>query len=317
MPQMSNPNFFDIIIIGSGPAAFQAAIYCKKLNVLLLEGGIIGNNGPGGQLTTTTLVDNYPGFPNGVQGPELMKKMKEQVKNENLSLKEETCQSLTEFDTSFLVKTDKAEYTCKSVIIATGAQAKRLEAKGTQKFWQNGISSCAICDGFIFLDLPVAVIGGGDSAMEESLYLASIASKVYLIHRRDEFRSRKDMLTRVEKNPKITILRSHVLVEAKGINSLDSISIKDLKKDCLKELQISGLFFAIGHTPNTFFITDDFLKKDEAGYIITDENMQTSKKGIFACGDVQDKIYRQANTAAATGCIAAFSALRYIEKNKK
>ncbi|KRH94256.1 Thioredoxin reductase [Pseudoloma neurophilia] len=310
---MSTGASYDIIIVGSGPAAYQAALYCKDVNILILEGGIVGNNGPGGQLTTTTLVDNYPGFPHGINGPELMEIMKKQVKHPNVVTKEQTVTNIEEKDKVFCVKTEKDKFIAKSVIIATGAQAKRLDAKGTDIFWQNGISSCAVCDGFLFLDKVVAVIGGGDSAMEEALHLASIASKVYIIHRRDEFRSRKDMLERAEKNKKIEILRSYTLVEAKGNETLQSIAIKNLKTDEIEDLEVSGMFFAIGHTPNTSFIADNFLKKDETGYLLVDKNLQTSREGIFACGDVQDKIYRQANTAAATGCLAAISALKYLK----
>ena len=311
---MTQNVLYDIIIIGSGPAAYQAAIYSQDVKVLMLEGGLIGNNGPGGQLTTTTLVDNYPGFPDGINGPDLMIKMKKQAEHENLTTKEETATAISDEKNSlFSVTTAENVYSCKSVIIATGAQAKRLVAEGTERLWQNGISSCAVCDGFIFRDQPVAVIGGGDSAMEESLHLASIASKVYLLHRRDDFRSRRDMLERVEKNPKIEILRSHVLKEAKGEEALESIRVENVKTKEIKEIELSGLFFAIGHTPNTSFIPDTFLKKDESGYLIATESMETSKKGIFACGDVQDKIYRQANTAAGTGCIAAISAKKYLK----
>lgn len=311
---MSTPCIYDIIIIGSGPAAYQAAIYIQEVKVLVLEGGLIGNNGVGGQLTTTTLVDNYPGFPEGIDGPELMIKMKEQAKHENITFKEETVTGIEEKNEIYSLKTDENEYLAKSVIIATGAQAKRLEAKGTTDYWQKGISSCAVCDGFLFVDKTVAVIGGGDSAMEESLHLASIASKVILLHRRDEFRSRKDMLERVEKNKKIEILRSFVLEEAKGDEYLSSIVVKDVKTGETKQIEVDGLFFAIGHTPNTSFISDGFLEKDTDGYLVVDKNMKTNKPGIFACGDVQDKIYRQANTAAATGCLAGISALNYLKE---
>lgn len=310
---MGEETVYDIIIVGSGPAAYQAAIYTQAVKVLILEGGLIGNNGPGGQLTTTTTVDNYPGFPDGIDGPELMIKMKEQIKHENILTKEETVNLISQKNEIFILETEESKYQSKSVILATGAQAKRLEAKGTEIFWQNGISSCAICDGFIFLDKTVAVIGGGDAAMEESLYLSSIASKVFLLHRRDDFRSRKDMLERVENNEKIEILRSHILEEAKGEDCLSSILIKDIKANIIKEIKVDGLFFAIGHTPNTSFIPDGFLEKNKNGYLISDEEMKTSRKGVFVCGDVQDPIYRQANTAAATGCLAGMSAMRYLQ----
>lgn len=311
---MSEETIFDIIIIGSGPAAYQAALYSQEVRVLVLEGGVIGNNGPGGQLTTTTLVDNYPGFPDGIDGPELMNRMKKQIKHPNTTTREETVINVTKKEQIFTCSTKNNHYFGKSVIIATGAQAKRLEAKGVDVFWQNGISSCAVCDGFLFLNKIVAVIGGGDCAMEESLHLSSIASKVYLIHRRDEFRSRKDMLAKTERHSKIEIIRSSVLIEAKGAESLDSILIKNVKTNTIQEISVSGLFFAIGHTPNTSFLPENLVEKDETGYIITDDDMRTSQQGIFACGDVQDKIYRQANTAAATGCVASLSALGYLKK---
>lgn len=316
--KMSHENdiVYDIIIIGSGPAAYQAAIYAQEVKVLMLEGGIIGNNGPGGQLTTTTLVDNYPGFAESISGPDLMIKMKNHAMHENIVFKEETALKISETENYFVTKTKKFEYFSRSIIIATGAQAKRLNALGTDRLWQNGISSCAVCDGYMCLEKTAVVIGGGDSAMEESLHLSSIAKKVLLIHRRDKFRSRKDMFERVEKNTKIEILRSHVLVEAKGDEFLESIIVKNIKNDEIKEIQVDGLFFAIGHIPNTSFIPENFIKKDSDGYIITDEKMRTSRNGIFACGDVQDRIYRQANTAAATGCEAALSALAYLKTTK-
>ncbi|ELQ75359.1 Thioredoxin reductase [Trachipleistophora hominis] len=310
---MSECMVYDVIIIGSGPAAYSAALYLQDYKVLVLEGGIVGNNGPGGQLTTTTVVDNYPGYPNGITGPELMMIMKKQVESKNLCTKEETATALSVSSEGrfFNVCTRQGDYVAYSIVIATGAQAKRLCVPGTATFWQKGISTCAVCDGHLFLDEVVAVIGGGDSAMEESLYLAGIARKVYLIHRRDTFRSRKDMLMRVEKNKKIEIIRSSILVEAKGEKLLSSIVVKNVVNDELCELAVDGLFFAVGHLPNTDFIKKGFVEMDE-GYIKTDSLMRTSRKGVFACGDVQDRIYRQANTAAASGCIAALSVREYL-----
>ncbi|ELA48451.1 thioredoxin-disulfide reductase [Vavraia culicis subsp. floridensis] len=313
---MSEGIAYHVIIIGSGPAAYSAALYLQDYRVLMLEGGIVGNNGPGGQLTTTTVVDNYAGYPNGITGPELMATMKKQAEHENLCTKEETATALSVSSDCpiFRVSTKKGDYFAYSIVIATGAQAKRLCAPGTATFWQKGISTCAVCDGYIFLDEVVAVIGGGDSAMEESLYLAGIARKVYLIHRRDTFRSRKDMLMRAERNKKIEIIRSSTLVEAKGDKCLKSIIIRNVVDGVSSELAVDGLFFAVGHLPNTDFIEKDFVEMDE-GYIRTDSLMRTSRTGVFACGDVQDRVYRQASTAAASGCIAAQSVHEYLNSS--
>ncbi|KAF7676615.1 Thioredoxin reductase [Astathelohania contejeani] len=307
----------NIIIVGSGPAAYTAALYTADLNPILFEGKVIGNNGPGGQLTTTTNVDNYPGFPEGVMGPELMNKMKCQAKNRGVIVLPKTVSKIVKENGTFLVYSDDEEYKTKVVIIASGAQARRLFVPGTNngEYWQRGISSCAVCDGWAFRDQVVAVIGGGDTAMEETMHLSAIAKKVILIHRRDAFRAKQAFLKLVEGKENVEIMRSFQLKSAEGKDGyLSKINLLNLKTNEIVSLDVDGLFFAVGHDPNTKFLDKEMVKCDDSGYIITDNNMQTSCDGIFACGDVQDKKYRQAVTAAMSGCIAGLNAKKYIEK---
>lgn len=312
---MTVNEIYDVIIIGSGPSAYSAALYLRKYSVLMLEGCMSEGVGPGGQLTTTTMVDNYPGYPDGVMGPDLIDIMKRQVESKNLTIKTELAIDINKHvqPSCYIVKTRRKHYYTRSVIIATGANAKKLDVPGADVFWQQGISTCAVCDGYIFANKTVAVVGGGDTSMEESLYMSKIAKQVYLIHRRDIFRSRKDMLLRAEKEPKIKILRSFVLDGVFGDTLLRGICVRNLKTNEIERISVDGLFFAIGHVPNTSFCNRGFIDMDSEGYIMTNDAMETNRAGIFACGDVQDKVYRQANTAAASGCIAALSATKYLD----
>jgi len=305
----------DVIIIGSGPAAYTAALYTIKHTPLLFEGEVVGDIGPGGQLTTTTAVDNYPGFPNGTQGPELMDDMKAQATSRGLRIVSKTVTSLVKEGSKFVVSTGATKYEAKSVIVATGASAKRLYAPGTKEgeYWQKGISACAVCDGFFFKNEVVGIIGGGDTAMEETKYMSNIASKVYLIHRRNEFRARKDMLARVKSLKNVEIVTPANLVSAHGNEFLEYVKLNNPETDEVFELKMNGLFFAIGHIPNTKFLCED-VKLDELGYIKTNERGHTSVEGLFACGDVQDFKYRQAVTAAASGCISGIECCKYIER---
>lgn len=304
----------EIIIIGSGPAAYSAAIYTKKFNPIILRGGMVGSIGPGGQLTTTTFVDNYPGFPTGVQGPELMDIMYEQAKTFNLRQIDRTVINIQKNNNIFYVYTKRDIYKAKCLIIATGASAKRLYVEGTNdnELWQKGISACAVCDGYFYKDKIACVIGGGDSAMEEVLFLSKICSKVYLIHRRNEFRSRKDKLEEVKKTKNIVIVTPYNLKSAHGIDKLEYIILENGVET--KKLEVDGLFFGIGHTPNTQFLEENFLHVlDKDKFIKVNEDCTTAEKGLFACGDVFDKVYRQAVTAASSGCIAGLNAAKFLK----
>eukprot|EP00866_Antonospora_locustae_P001496 jgi/Antlo1/1496/536 len=310
----------DAIIVGSGPAAYSCAVRLKGLcTTQLIEGGYIGGNGPGGQLTTTTLVDNYPGFPEGISGPDLVALMAEHAGIHTIS---ETAASVSILQNEsgtegpiFEIRTEKNAYRARCVVIATGAAAKRLNVPGTgeNEFWMRGISACAVCDGWAYRDKVCCVIGGGDSAMEETKYLAGIARFVYLVHRREKFRARADMVGKVERLGNVKILKNYVLVRAEGTNLLERVVLKCTVDESEKILDVDGLFFGIGHVPNSALVKG-VVDLDEDGYVITTPQMETSVPGIFACGDVQDKKIRQANTAAASGCVAALSALKYLNK---
>lgn len=310
-----------LIIIGSGPAAHTAAIYAARaeLKPVLFEGWMAGGIAPGGQLTTTTDVENFPGFPNGISGFEIMENMKKQSEKFGTRIITETVEEVDLSKRPFKVKTEKTEMEAHTLIIATGATAKRLNVKGTgeHELWQKGISACAVCDGAVpmFRNKPLAVIGGGDSALEEAMFLTKYGSKVYLVHRRDELRASKIMQARAKANPKIEFVFSATLVEACGTEKLEKIVIKDLKTGELKDLVVSGLFFAIGHEPNTKFLGSQ-LQVDDQNYIVTEKGTtKTSVAGVFAAGDVQDKKYRQAITAAGTGCMAALEVEHYLTEN--
>lgn len=306
-----------VIVIGSGPAAYTAALFTADHRPVLFEGEVVGGIGPGGQLTTTTAVDNYPGFPHGTQGPKLMESMKAQAVSRGLRVISSTVIKLEKHDGRFVIYTSNSKYEARSVILATGASAKRLYVPGTKEgeFWQKGISACAVCDGFFFKNEVVAIIGGGDSAMEETIYMSNIASKVYLIHRRNEFRARKDMLQRVRSLKNVEIITPANLTSAHGSEFLEYIKLKNAETDEEFDLKVSGLFFAIGHTPNTNFLEKN-VKVNEMGYVIVNDQMHTSVDGLFACGDVQDFKYRQAVTAAASGCIAGIECGRYIKNTR-
>ena len=307
-----------LLIIGSGPAAHTAAIYSARaeLKPVLFEGFMAGGIAAGGQLTTTTDVENFPGFPDGIMGPELMEKLRAQSERFGTTIYTETVNEIDLSSRPFKFKADSQEGAADAVIIATGATAKRLDIPGANdgQLWQRGISACAVCDGALpaFRDQPLAVIGGGDSAVEEASFLTKYGSKVFLVHRRDELRASKIMQQRAFENPKIEILWSSVVTEAKGGDFLQSITIKDLKTDQERDVAVAGLFFAIGHIPNTEFLAGQ-LETDEQGYLITKpDSTETSIPGVFAAGDVQDKKWRQAVTAAGTGCMAALEAEHFL-----
>ncbi len=305
-----------LVIIGSGPAAHTAAIYAgrAKLNPLVFEGLLAGGVAAGGQLTTTTEVENYPGFPEGISGPELMEKMRAQSLNCDARIETKTVTKVDLSKRPFKVFCDSEVIETKTLIIATGATAKRLNLKGEDKLWQRGISACAVCDGAlpVFRNKPLVVVGGGDSAVEESTFLTKYGSKVYVLVRRDALRASKVMQERLFANPKIEVLWNSSPIEAVGDKALSSVVVEDLKSNKTRTLDAGGLFYAIGHQPNTAFLEGQ-LAVDETGYIKTiPGTTRTSVEGVFACGDVQDKIYRQAVTAAGSGCMAALDAERYI-----
>ncbi|MBR8828808.1 MAG: thioredoxin-disulfide reductase [Gomphosphaeria aponina SAG 52.96 = DSM 107014] len=309
----------NVVIIGSGPAGYTAAIYAARANLkpLMFEGFQAGGI-PGGQLMTTTEVENFPGFPEGITGPKLMEQMKAQAVRWGTECYTE---DVTEVDLSqrpFTVRSSEREVKAHSIIIATGATAKRLGLPGEDKYWSSGMSACAICDGAspIFKDQELVVVGGGDSAAEEAVYLTKYGSHVHLLVRRDEMRASKTMQDRVLSNPKITVHWNTQPVQVFGENGrLSGVKVKDRKTGEEKDLQVGGLFYAIGHTPNTQLFQGQ-LELDAVGYLVVQpRTVNTSVEGVYAAGDVQDHEYRQAITAAGTGCMAALSAERWLSAN--
>ena len=306
-----------LVIIGSGPAGYCAAIYAARANLepVLFEGFMSGT--AGGQLMTTTDVENYPGFPKGILGPELMMQFREQSARFGTTILTEDVESVDLSKRPFHVKGSKTEYMAESIIIATGATAKRLdiEGAGDGEFWQKGVTACAVCDGAapIFRNKPLFVIGGGDSAVEEAIFLTKFASEVFIVHRRDELRASKIMGERAKNHPKIKILWNSVVEKITGDDIVRKVGIKDLVKNTTEEKEAGGVFFAIGHKPNTDFLNGQ-LKLNDAGYILVEKGTHTSVEGVFAGGDVQDWIYRQAVTAAGTGCMAALDAEKWLQE---
>lgn len=315
---MTTSTVENVVIIGSGPAGYTAAIYAARANLkpLMFEGLQAGGI-PGGQLMTTTEVENFPGFPEGVTGPELMERMKAQAVRWGTECYTEDVISVDLQQRPFVIRSADREVRANSVIIATGATAKRLHLPKEAEFWSNGISACAICDGAspIFKDVPLAVIGGGDSAAEEAVYLTKYGSHVHLLVRRGEMRASKAMQDRVLANPKITVHWHTEPVDVFGSNQrLDGIQVRDLQTGELRELAVKGLFYAIGHNPNTGLFQGQ-LELDAVGYIaVKSGTVATSIEGVFAAGDVQDHEYRQAITAAGTGCMAALLAERWLSE---
>lgn len=306
-----------IIIIGSGPAAYTAAIYAARADLKpLVIAGFMAGGTPGGQLMTTTEVENYPGFANGITGPELMKAFEDQARRFEAEILFEDVVELSGNTSPFQVKTNKSGYEAQAVIIATGAYAKRMDIPGDKEFWTKGVSACAVCDGALplFRGKPVVVVGGGDSACEEGVFMTKYASKVYLVLRRDAFRASKIMAERAIDNEKIEVVYKHVLKEIKGDKLVTHAVLESVEDKKEREVEVAGVFYAIGHTPSTNFIKSD-VKKDEAGYLIREgQTSYTSVEGIFVAGDVTDKNYRQAVTAAGMGCMAALDAERWLTK---
>ncbi|MEK9976417.1 MAG: thioredoxin-disulfide reductase [Gammaproteobacteria bacterium] len=308
-----------LLVLGSGPAGYTAALYASRANLkpILITGLEIG-----GQLTTTTDVENWPGDSNDLQGPDLMERMKEHVKKFNTEIIMDQIKSVNLNNKPFELTGDDAIYTCDSLIIATGASAKYLGLDSEKKYLGKGVSACATCDGFFYRDQEVVVVGGGNTAVEEALYLSNIASKVTLIHRRDTLRAEAILIDRInqkEKDGKIEFVWNHTLNEVLGDdNKVEAVSVKHVETGEIKNIECSGAFIAIGHKPNTD-IFKDALDMDQTGYLnikggSSGNATQCSIEGVFAAGDVSDSIYRQAITSAGAGCMAALDAEKYLDK---
>ncbi|MCT7960093.1 thioredoxin-disulfide reductase [Laspinema sp. D1] len=316
---MTNPAVENVVIIGSGPAGFTAAIYAGRANLkpVVFEGFQMGGI-PGGQLMTTTEVENFPGFPEGITGPKLMERMKLQAQRWGAELYTEDVQSVDLSQRPFVIRSDEREVKAHTVIIATGATAKRLGLSSENLFWSRGVSACAICDGAspIFKGVSLAVVGGGDTAAEEAVYLTKYGTHVHLLVRREEMRASKAMQDRVLKNPKITVHWNTETVDIFGNDDrMEGIKIRNIKTGEETDLQVRGLFYAIGHTPNTQLFKGQ-LELDDVGYIVTKPgSVETSVEGVYATGDVQDHEFRQAITAAGTGCMGAMLAERWLSVN--
>jgi thioredoxin reductase (NADPH) len=316
---MTDSELLDVLVIGSGPAGLTASIYAARANLrpLCVEGFCAGGLIPGGQLMFTTEVENFPGFAHGIQGQELMAVMREQAERQGTRFITSDVQKVDFSQHPFSVWVGEGEdilHRAKTVILATGARANYLGLPNEQALKNRGVSACAVCDGALFRNQDVAVVGGGDTAMEEAVYLAGLCRSVTLLHRRDEFRASKSMQQRVEANPKIRILRSHAVTDVLDVaeGSVSAIEVKDLKTQQVERISVSALFVAIGHTPMTDLFRGQ-IDLHPNGYVkVEPGSTRTNVPGVFAAGDCADWVYRQAVTAAGTGCMAALDAERWL-----
>ena len=301
----------EVIIIGSGPAGLTAALYAARadLKPLVIEGLEAG-----GQLMLTTAVDNYPGFRDGIMGPELMAEMRAQAERFGTTFVKGDITKVDVASSPFTVTTSAESYQARALIIATGASAQLLGLPSEQTLMGHGVSSCATCDGYFFRDKPIVVVGGGDSAMEEATFLTKFASHVTVVHRRDTLRASKIMQEKAFDNPKISFELDTVVDEVRDVEQgvVTGVVLRNVKNDTIRQIEVDGVFVAIGHTPNTKLVAGQ-VDLDANGYIVTRRGTETSVPGVFACGDVQDHVYRQAVTAAGSGCMAAIDAERYLE----
>ena len=302
----------DVIIIGAGPAGYTAGIYCSRArhDTILISGLL-----PGGQLMNTTDVENYPGFDEGIMGPDLMQIMRKQTENMGTKIIDDVVTNVDFSQNPFKVSTASTNFEAKTVIVCTGATPRKIGIEGEQTFAGKGVSYCATCDGAFFRDQELAVVGGGDSCMEEATFLTKFASKVHIIHRREEFRASKIMQERALNNEKITVHWNSTVSDIKGDQKVQQVILKDTKTGEETSVDMAGVFVAIGHEPNTELFKDQ-LELDENGYIVLNKNTQTSVDGVFSAGDVHDHRYRQAVTAAGYGCMAAIDVDKYLSEQK-
>ncbi len=307
----AGPHETNVLILGSGPAGLTAAIYAARAN---LEPIVLAGHQPGGQLTITSDVENYPGFPDGIQGPELMARFREQAVRFGSRVFDVEADRVDFSARPFRAWAAGAEYRAQAVIVATGASAIWLGLPSEERLRGRGVSACATCDGFFFKGKEIAVVGGGDSALEEALYLTRFASKVHLLHRRPEFRASKIMQARAEVHPAIEIHRGVTVDEVLGDDAVTGVRIRDVATGAATELPVDGFFVAIGHRPNTAPF-EGWLEKDEKGYLLVEQETRSQVEGVFIAGDVHDHRYRQAVTAAGDGCRAAIDAERWLEEH--